>query len=60
MSQSTYPEYVIFNYTVRTGLKDHLQTLNQDAQDCLKSYVLRVVVHKVSSVYMYKQCSLNK
>lgn len=34
--------------TVRTGVSDHLRTLDSDAQDCLRSYVLRVVVHKVS------------
>ena len=35
-------------HLVRTGVSDHLKTLNQDAQDSLRSYVLRVVVHKVS------------
>ena len=34
-------------YTVRTGLTDHLKTLNADAHDLLRSYVLRIVVHKV-------------
>ena len=35
-------------FAVRTGVSDHLRTLNKDAQDNLRSYVLRVVVHKVS------------
>ena len=37
-----------FFFAVRTGVSDHLKTLNKDAQDNLRSYVLRVVVHKVS------------
>ena len=40
------------DFAVRTGLNDHLKTLNTDAQDCLKGYVLRVVVHKVG-LFMY-------
>ena len=46
----TYTLHVLFitMYTVRTGLSDHLKTLNTDAHDLLRSYVLRVVVHKAS------------
>ena len=37
-----------FTCSVRTGVSDHLKTLPPEARDLLRSYVLRVVVHKVS------------
>ena len=46
--------------TVRTGISDHLRTLDKDARECLKSYVPRVVVHKVSekSTQTHTKCKI--
>lgn len=54
MTFKEFTRHVILKHAVRTGLKDHLQTLNLDAEDCLKSYVLSVVVHKVRLMLMNK------